>query len=252
MLRGLSLLLTLALLLSVVVTPASAETLPTTWDISSVYASVDEWQADYDTVMEMLNNYEQFRGKLNNAQDIYDYLQFAYYTELTRLQNKLSLYAYLGSSLDSTDPVFTQLNAQLSAMDTKEAQITAFADPEIFSLSMEEREAIFSDPLFADYTYAVKYYTDPKSQPLGEEANTAMATISMALGYPYMAFQRMEYVEMPYPTVTMPDGTVQELTDAAYDDILHSDEYTREFKAEVNKLYGSRAKDYINTMATLL
>ncbi len=252
MLRRLALLLTLALLLSVVVTAASEETLPTTWDISSVYASVDEWQADYDTVMEMLNNYEQFRGKLNNAQDIYDYLQFAYYTELTQLQNKLSLYAYLGSSLDSTDPVFTQLNAQLSAMNTKEAQITAFADPEIFSLSMEEREAIFSDPLFADYTYAVKRYTDPKSQPLGEEANTAMATISMALGYPYMAFQRMEYVEMPYPTVTMPDGTVQELTDAAYDDILHSDEYTREFKAEVNKLYGSRAKDYINTMATLL
>ncbi len=26
-------------------------TLPTTWDIASVYASVDEWQADYDTVM---------------------------------------------------------------------------------------------------------------------------------------------------------------------------------------------------------
>ena len=87
MLRRLALLLTLALLLSVVVTAASEETLPTTWDISSVYASVDEWQADYDTVMEMLNNYEQFRGKLNNAQDIYDYLQFAYYTELTQLQN---------------------------------------------------------------------------------------------------------------------------------------------------------------------
>ena len=120
--KGLALFLSLVLLLSVMVTASAESTLPTTWDLTSVYGSVDEWQADYDTVMEMLNNYEQYRGKLNNAQDIYDYLQFSYYTELTRLQNKLSLYASLGSSLDATDPVFAQLNAKLSAMNVKEAQ----------------------------------------------------------------------------------------------------------------------------------
>ena len=250
--RGLALFMTLVLLLSVMVTASAESALPTTWDLTSVYGSVDEWQADYDTVMKMLDNYEQYRGKLNNAQDIYDYLQFAYFTELTRLQGKLNLYASLGSNLDSTDPVFAQLNAKLSAMNVKEAQLQAFADPEIFALPMEEREAIFSDPIFADYSYAVKRYTDPKSQPLGEEANAAMATISMALGYPYKTFERMEYVEMPHQTITMPDGTVRELTDAVYDDIIHSDEYSREFKAEANKLYGSRARNYINTMATLL
>ena len=247
--RALALFLTLIL----VVFSASAESaLPTTWDLTSVYGSVDEWQADYDTVMEMLDNYEQFRGKLNNAQDIYDYLQFAYYTELTRLQGKLNLYAELGSNLDSTDPVFAQLKAKLNAMNVKEAQVSAFAEPEIFAMPMEEREAIFSDPIFADYTYAEKRYTDPKSQPLSEEASAAMATISMALGYPYLAFQRMEYVEMPYQSVNMPDGTVRELTNELFDDILYSDEYDREFKAEVSKLFGSRARKYINTMATLL
>ena len=250
--KGLALFLTLALLLSAVVAASAEGALPTTWDLTSVYASVDEWQADYDTVMEMLDNYEHYRGKLNNARGIYDYLQFSSYSELTRLQNKLSLYAHLGSSLDSTDPVFAQLNAKLSAMSVREAQLTAFADPEIFALPIEEREAIFSDPLFADYTYAVKRYTDPKSQPLGEEANAAMATISMALGYPYKTYQRMEYVEMPYPTVTMPDGTDRKLTEVAYNDIIHSDEYSREFKVEASKLISSRARNYINTMATLL
>lgn len=250
--RGLALLLALVLLLSAMVTASAEGTLPTTWDLTSVYASVDEWQADYDTVMKMLDNYEQYRGKLNNAQDICDYLRFAYYTELTRLQDRLILYAELGSSLDSTDPVFAQLNAKLSAMNVKEAQVKAFADPEIFALSMEERKAIFSDPIFADYSYAVKGYTDPRSQPLGEEANAALATISMALGYPEQAFERMEYVEMPYPTITMPDGTIQELTYTVYEDIVHSEEYSREFKAEANKLYASRARNYINTLATLL
>ena len=245
--------LAIFLALVLVIFSASAESaLPAKWDLASVYGSVDEWQADYDAVMEMLDHYEQFRGKLNNAQDIFDYFQFACYTEMTRLQCKLTLYADLGSNLDSTDPVFAQLNAKLSAMNVKEAQLSAFADPEIFALPMEEREAIFSDPIFADYAYAVKKYTDPKAQPLGEEANAAMATISMALGYPRKAFERLEYVEMPYQTITMPDGTAQKLTQELYEDIIHSDEYSREFKAEANKLFGSRAKNYINTMATLL
>ena len=250
--RGLALLLALALLLSAMITASAEGALPTTWDLTSIYGSVDEWQADYDTVMEMLDNYEQYRGKLNNAQDICDYLQFSYYTDLTRLQDKLILYADLGSSLDSTDPVFVQLQAKLSAMRVKEAQVSAFATPEIFAMPMEERKAVFSDPVFADYSYAVKGYTDPRSQPLGEEANAALATMSMALGYPERAFERMEYVEMPYPAITMPDGTVQELTEAVYEDIIYSEEYSRELKAEANRMYGSRAKNYINTLATLL
>ena len=250
--RGLALLLALALLLSAVITASAEGTLPTTWDLASIYGSVDEWQADYDTVMEMLDNFGQYRGKLNNAQDIRDYLQFSKYTELTRLHDRLTLYADLGSSLDSTDPVFAQLKAKLSAMTGKEAQVSAFANPEIFAMPMVERKAVFSDPIFADYSYAVKEYTDPRSQPLGEEAYAALATMSMALGYPERAFERMEYVEMPYPAITMPDGTVQQLTEAVYEDIIYSEEYSREFKAEANRLYGSRAKNYINTLATLL
>ncbi len=252
MIKGLTLLLIWILLLPVMGIASEESALPTTWDLTSIYSSAEEWQADYDAAMEMLDNYEQYRGRLNNAQDIYDFLQFSKYTELTRIQVKLGLYAELGRSLNLTDPVFTQMESKLNALNAKEAQAAAFADPEIFSLPMEERKAIFSDPVFADYSYAVKRYTDPKFQPLGEEANNALATISIALGYPYRAYECMEYVEMPYPTVTMPDGTVRELTEAVYSDIIYSEEYSREFKAEANKLYCSRSRNYINTMATLL
>ncbi len=57
----------------------TTEKLPVEWDLDSIYASVEVWQADYDEVMGMLDRYEEFRGTLNNAQAIYDYLQFAYY-----------------------------------------------------------------------------------------------------------------------------------------------------------------------------
>ena len=248
----LSVILAAALLISLSAPVFAEDKLPTKWDLTVIYPSAEEWQKDYDKVMKMLDEYERFRGTLNNAQGIRDYMQFAYFTELTRLQNKLREYAFLGSSLDATDPVFAEMNARLSAMDAREGQLNAFATPEIFSLPLEEREAIFADPLFQDYTYAVKDFTDPDKQPLGEEAAETAATLSMALGYPQEIFQRMVYVEMPYLKITMPDGTEQEVNDQTFGDILYSDEYSDEFKAEATRLYYGRAIPYISTLAKLL
>ena len=144
--KWLAILLVCAMLLAAT-TCATAEAgstgeLPVKWDLNSIYASVEEWQADYDEAMGMLDRYEEFRGTLNNAQSIYDYLQFVYYTELTEKQMKLELYAHLGSALNSTDPVFTELNAKLEAMTVKESQLSAFATPEIYALPLEERDRL--------------------------------------------------------------------------------------------------------------
>lgn len=248
----LSVMLAAALLISLSAPVFAEDKLPTKWDLTVIYPSAEEWQKDYDKVMDMLNEYDRFRGTLNNAQGIYDYLQFAYFTELTRLQNKLVEYAFLGSSLDATDPVFADMNTRLSTMNAREGQLSAFAVPEIYLLPLEEREAIFADPLFQDYTYAVKDFTDPDKQPLGEEAAETAATLSMALGYPEEVFQRMVYVEMPYLKITMPDGTEREVNDQIFEDILYSDAYSDEFKAEATRLYYGRAIPYISTLAKLL
>lgn len=83
------------------------EALPTQWDLTEIYENVDAWQADYDRAMEILPQYESYQGTLNTAQGIYDYLQFAYMGELTRLETRLYLYAYLGYTLNPADSTFS-------------------------------------------------------------------------------------------------------------------------------------------------
>lgn len=242
--------LLLACLLAMV--PAMAEALPVEWDLASVYESVDEWQADYDAAMALMDRYEDFRGTLNSAPAIYDYLRFAYFTELTALQEKLFTYAALGDSLDSTDPVFAELNARLNAMTVRENRLSAFAEPEIYALPLQEREALFSDPLFEGYAYALRKYTDPDRQPLGEEAADALSIASMGMGYPYDLYSVLAYVELPYPAITLPDGTEVELTDEAYIDIVSSPDYGDDLKAEATRLTLTRAKPFIHTLTKLL
>ena len=59
---------------------------PVKWDLKSVYATEEEWQADYDKAMDMLSGYDKFKGKLNNAKTIKEYFDFAYFTELSAVQ----------------------------------------------------------------------------------------------------------------------------------------------------------------------
>lgn len=252
--RFCALLLALALALGCVsgALAEQEEPLPTEWNLEEIYPDVEAWQADYDTVMEMLNRYEEFRGTLNSAEAIYNYLQFSYLTELTRVQSKLYLYAHLGSSLNPVDPVFTGLQAQLDNMEVTESQLSAFASPEIYDLPLEKRVEIFADPLFADAQYWVRDYTDPDAQPYSEEILKLLSTLSIGNGYASQVFDILDSVELPDPVITMPDGTEQKLTDELYDDIVYSDEYDDAFKAEANQLILTRPKPFINTLAALL
>ena len=228
------------------------ETYPVRWDLESVYASAEEWNADYDRAMELLDRYDSFRGTLHDAKNIYEYLQFSHYSELSYLESRLDCYAHLGSRLDPTDPVFREMNAKLNAMYIQEARISSFAIPEIYANSLEDRAAIFSDPVFDGYAYSLKDFADPDRQPLGEEAADAMAIVSMGLGYPYNIYLILDSVEMPYSKITMPDGTEADLTNELYNAIIYSDEYEESFKAEACEKRFQRIKPFRNTLAMLL
>ncbi|MGN0743075.1 MAG: M3 family metallopeptidase, partial [Candidatus Fimadaptatus sp.] len=245
-------LLALVMAMGCLTALAEGNTYPTKWDLTEIYASEDEWMADYDAVMEMLPQLESFRGTLNTAQGLYDYLQFFVVGELTRLENKLYLYANLGYSLDASDPVFSTLLARLDTLYSLESQYNAFAESEIFALPLETRQEIMSDPLLEPLAYYLEGYLDEDYEPFSEETNTALAILSPALGRAEDIFNIMTYVDLPDPIIEMPDGTTAELTDALYSQIVSSDDYDREFKALCNQTALTRPVDFINTFTALL
>ena len=231
---------------------AEEDGLPVAWDLTEVYPDTDAWQKDYDRVMELLDRYEEFRGTLDSAENIYDYLDFAYMSELTELQNRLYMYASLGYYLDPTDPVFNGLLAQLEDMSIQESIVGAYADPEIYELPIETREEIFDDPLFDGLEYAFRAYTDPDEEPFSEEVSQILATLSMGQGYAEETFTILDSVELPDPQITMPDGTVESLDDGLYAEIIYSDEYDDDFKAEANQIILTKPIPFIYTLTTLL
>lgn len=251
--RLLALLLALILALSSCAAIAEEEkSYPTQWDLSEVYPDVDAWNADYEKVMELIPQHENYRGTLNTAQGICDYMQFAYLGELTQMQSRLSLYANLGYNLNPADPLYTTLFAKLSVMGSQEAQYIAFVEPEIFSLPLETRQELLADPLLEPYAYYLRKFVDPDRQPFSEETNTALAILSPAIGRAESIYNILLDVDLPDPIITMPDGTEAELTDELYTRIVYSSDYDREFKALANQTRLTKPISFVNTFTALL
>lgn len=252
--RKLSLLLALVLALGCCLPAALAEAgeYPTQWDLTKIYSSADEWQADYDKVIELIQGYEIYRGKLVDAPSILDYIEFTNLGDLTRLKDKLFLYADLGYSLNPSDSIYSNLVAKLTQLGSIESRMSAFSTPEIYALPLEKRQEIFSDPLLAPYAYALRDFVDPDYQHKSEDVLSTLAVLSPAQGRAATVFDILNSVDLPNPVIVDPDGNEIVLTEQKYLQIAHSDKYDRDFKGKCNEKLLTKYEPYVNTFAALL
>ena len=222
------------------------------WDLSSVYSDEEEWMKDHDKVLQMYEGYDAFKGKLNTPEVINDYFNFAYFGELTRIQEKLGTYVNLLGILDTTDPLYKRLSSKYNDLLNKEDEYNGFADDELFSLPFEKRKEIFSDPIFGDDTKWLSRYLTEDFTPLSDDEEDIIFNLSRGLGYGSYTYDILNNVELPYPEITMPNGEVDILDDELYLDILGNQDYSDEFKETVHKLFYSRYANFANTFASLL
>ncbi len=247
-----SLLLAFIMVCSLAAGALGEESYPTEWDLSDIYADEAAWEADYQHVLTLFAEYEKFRGKLNNPQEIHDFIVFDEDGEAADTYRKLKAYPLIGLYKDGSDPVLVRLSAKADELEYQRNKARAFAEAEIYALPMEERQKIFADPIFEDMTYYVKKYTDPKRVHLSEDAAAALGTLEAAALDNEDIYYTMFYTDLPVPELTMPDGTVVELDDIKLQEIIYSPDYDREFKFQATELYNGRSAPYLNTFARLL
>lgn len=225
---------------------------PVKWDLTKIYKSEKDWQKDYEKALSLVPSLGQYRGRLSTAQGLYDFYEEYYNGELARLESKLTLYQDLGSQLDPSDKTFGELGSRLSILEQQKAEAVAYVEDEIFSMPIEERSELVSDPLLAKYAYVNEYLVDPDYVHFSEETSTALSKLSPAIGNAESIYEILSYVELPDPVLQLPDGTTQVLTDELYYEIMYGDEYGIEMKKLAYSQNLAQPQPYINTFAALL
>lgn len=248
--RSLALLAIIMAMVMSLVSCASALAYPTEWALDDIYASEAEWQADFDRIGELIQGHSEYRGKLDNADTIYEYYERFYMGELTKLQQKTSLYAYLCYSLDSSNASAIRMKSLDQRQTSEELQLSAFVAPEIYELPLDERIEIFSQPRFEPLSEIVSGFMSDEDKGFSEETSDILAEIQKADGRESTIFDILS-MELPYPEMTMPDGTEIVMDINAFSDIYYGD-YDRDLVVEAYKVLSSRTSQCAGTYAALL
>lgn len=231
---------------------AEAGKYPTAWDLTKIYPTEEDWQSDYDRAMELIPALEQYRGTLGTAEGLSAYLDEMTEGELAKLAANLDIYASTRYMLDVTDASAGQMMAQLSVLNQRMMETVSFQEEELMNLPMETRQEILADPAMADYAYAFDYLIDPDYTFYGEEAADVYIKLTSAMGETSGIYDIFSNAELPYPKIEMPDGSVLDLTEELYNQIVNSGEYDRAFKIRANEQYLTRQIPFINTFAALM
>lgn len=124
------------------------------WDLTSLYESDEACRKALHSLDEGLEKLAAFRGKLNTAERVHDFLVKE--TALTRVLNNAFNYASLRHNEDTRDSGAQSLYAEAYAKAVAADSALSFFRPELLSLDEKKLTELIHDPVLADYRFLLE------------------------------------------------------------------------------------------------
>lgn len=221
-----------------------------TWNLESVYSSLDAWESDYRQVVSLLPEMEKYKGTLAQSADrLLACLQLR--DQISALAEQLLVFARMRKDEDNTNSTYQGLSDRASGLYTRVASTMAFIVPEILAIPPETLTG-YVEQLEGLTTY--RHYLDnlmrQQEHVLSPEMEELLAKASDLARVPDTAFSMLYDADLRFPEMTDEQGNKVELTKSRYLRFIESpDRRVRQEAFET--LYGTLGK-FQNTFAATL
>jgi oligoendopeptidase F len=253
-----------ALCFSTVLFPLSAMSAPATksavapaddpaymWDLTDLYKTPEAWSAEHDKVQEEAKKLEQYKGTLGkSAAGMLKALSA--YSDVRKESARLSVYASLkGDENVKIAPNQERLQSA-QALETLISAKTAWLAPEILSIGADKIHAFEkqSPELAKRFGFFLDNTLRAAPHTLGEEAEGVLAEAGNVLNQPNAIYSQLANGELPFPEITLSDGTKVRLDQAAYTKYRQS--LNRNDRKHVFDSYWKTFHDFQGTMGATL
>lgn len=218
-------------------------------NLKTLYATIDDWEKDYDTVENtLLPDTESYKGKLNNPDDLLNYLKAK--DNLYGYLNKLYIYAYVQNDLDQSDSSSSLLLSKINSLISDAGLKLSFESGEIYKNDDNFFDSLLQNSKFDSYKKVIESYKENRKYSLSEDENKIVNRFSSTIDKPYEIFTKLTSADMDFPEVTDSNGKKYVANEANYGIIRTSpDRKLRHDGAE--GMYNAYAK-YKNTLASNL
>lgn len=186
------------------------------WDLTDVYKTVEEWNAAREKVLARIDALPRHRGTLGqSAGGLLAIVEEIYgvYKDVSRVYS----YASLSRDEDQRVPDSQSRFELARAMSAKLQEATAWLQPELLSIGKKKIDRfVRAENSLKPYMYFFRNTLRLAPHTLDPAGEQLLASASLVLSSPSQIYQMLTNADIPWPTITLSDGTEALLNQAGY------------------------------------
>ncbi|MUV90118.1 oligoendopeptidase F [Halapricum sp. CBA1109] len=183
-----------------------------TWDLESLYASDDDWEAAFERAQELTADLGAYEGQAtDDAETLLETLET--YEELMRTVSNVGSYARMRRDEDTREDTYQALLARAQSLSSEASSAASFLEPELQALDRADIDSMAdAEPELAVYDHYFDDVLRMADHTRSAEVEEVLAELGEVTGAPGEVYNMLANADMEFPTVEDPDGDAVEIT----------------------------------------
>ena len=193
------------------------------WRTSDMYASEDDWEADFLRARDALPGLAAFKGTLGeSASNLLRCLRAR--DEVLAVLGRVHVYASMRSHEDMTVSRYQTLSDRAEGLWAEAAAASGFIAPEILSIPAETLEGFLEGDRegFEDYRFELRDTIRRRERVRSGEEERLLARAAELSSVPFAVYSMLANADMRFPSVKDEDGKDSELSEERYTKLIRS------------------------------
>jgi len=219
------------------------------WKLEDLYPSDRAWEEAKDELAGRLAQISQFEGLLTNAASLTACLELD--SDISKAFGRLYGYASMKSDQDTRQSTYLAMRQAIQQLMTEYASQASYIEPELVKLDAEAANALIAaEPKLEVFRMYLFDLLRRKAHKLSEREEKILAETGLMADAPGSVYSIFSNAEMPYPEVTLSDGTTATLNKAGY--ALHRSSTVRADREKVFGAFWSTFSEFKQTFGVQL
>jgi len=232
-----------------------------TWDLESIFTSVEEWESAKEELKERLPELTAFEGRLDEGPETL-LACFDTWQELMRLAEKVAVYASLAASVDVSDQAASARAGQARSLVTAAASAGSFIEPELMAIGfdtlyswledepgLESEPGLKSEPGLEIYRQYLDDLERRQDHIRSGEVEEVLAQAMDPLGSAETTYGVFTNADLPFEPAVSSAGEEMEVGQSSISDLITNPD--REVRRTAWESYADGYLAFQNTLAQL-
>ncbi len=186
------------------------------WKLEDLYASDQAWNEAKQKRVSQFDDVTKYQGKLaGSASELLACLEFD--SRVSKEFGRLYSYASMKSDQDTRNSKYLAMKQEMQQLSTDYNSKAAFITPEIAGMDIETIDRFIEQESGLKIYKMVLYDIQrKKAHTLSEKEEKILAEAGLLADGPSTIYSIFSNAELPYPEITLSDGTTAKLTKAGY------------------------------------